>query len=567
MFQKSENFKILDLSFRGVLNSQDSRLIDKIFPEALKNFNLFLEDIVASNFLKREDLFLNFTSRNPFSCPLLDFFCKFELFKQKIMLGHQVNKIIVDSSSSEIYTSYIKDNQLSLKVIIKKKYKFRSQLLSNFFKIFSISSMLITLPKFFRFDKPRRKIVILDTFITPVSFDNNGVYLDKYFTGFENFLDPVLLEDLWILPNFYDFKNPIDLYKAYKNIKSSGRNFLVQDGFLSIKDILQSILFSIKTPLRIVNFPEIENCNSKKLLRAIIKEEVLSTNLFRAHLKYLFIKKIKNANIEVNLVISWFENQPKDRALCAGFKKFFSNVLIRGYQGFPVLPYYAGQQPTCYENDLKVIPDEIHVISKLYVEDKKRVCEKLKILVSPAYRYSYLHNLLLKDKPSEYKILVALPGIIEECIPIIEICKLVKERLKNKVTFLLKIHPQYSIKSFRKKINFHPIDCFELNSDPLHKTFKCISMLITSGSSIAVEAVSIGIPVAVCANNNGVTLNFIPQRIKGIKWKVIYSPEELEIFINENQGLDHRDNKMSKTLFKPTSKIFSDNLFTIPTHF
>jgi len=527
------NDVVLDLRVKGELSSYDSKLIDKLFPSALTKYNNIIADLINSNGLTGLELLLSVTSRNPFVSSLLDIFSKIELLEKKIDDGYAPDKIIVDQYSYTIFLSLLQKKRLTnIRVsCVNENYSYIAAL-KNLINSVNLLLNSWIWSKIFITKKPNGSIYYVDTFLMVDSIDEHGNYNDRYFTGHGDGLTQMQNSNKWYAPTLYDVRTPSDYIKIWRSVVRAKDNFLMQESFLTLVDYISSLYLSVIIPLSIKKYPTVEGLKTEKLIRNLVYKEFFSSALVGAILRYKFIGKLRDSGVEVISVVDWYENQVIDKALNLSFRKFYPNTIVNGYQGFPVLPYYASQQPTCYELELGLVPHNLHVISDIYVKPKLDICNKLNVLVSPAFRYSYLFQYKNYNKiKAESTVLIALPGIIDECLPIMKMCSNLQEVTGGSVRILLKIHPQYSLSSFLKKVpNFDP-RLFSITNKPLYELFKSISVLVTSGSSVSVEAISIGIPVAVCANMRGVTLNFIPDGESNELWSIVYGNDELESFV------------------------------------
>ena len=87
-------------------------------------------------------------------------------------------------------------------------------------------------------------------------------------------------------------------------------------------------------------------------------------------------------------------------------------------------------------------------------------------------------------------------------------------------------------------------------------------MFLSSTSSSCVEAVAVGLPVAIHGNNFGATLNPIPQTISGEIWEVFYTQDQLIKFINKALSQKQRHSNVTE-LFHPVSKDGVRELFAL----
>jgi len=355
-------------------------------------------------------------------------------------------------------------------------------------------------------------------------------------------------------------KYPSDYLKLGKGIRKSKSNFLVQEAWLTISDYLYSLIYAFYLPFKVRVYPQFRGYKVECLLSTEIMKDIASPALMKALYRYRFIRRLKKEKVRICGAIDWNENQIIDRAMNMGFKKFFPELVVNGYQGFFVLEQYASLQPTCYEKELGTIPDCIYVVSDYCKSRMLEVCSKLNVKVASAFRFSHLFS--MQDHRSEDNpiILVALPNMIDEAKPIVNAAINLASALHSNVTFILKHHPGCTKEILQKHIPEITNSVFKYTDEMMPALLSKASVVISSASSVCIESVAVGIPTAIHGSRYGITLNPIPSYVSDKIWTVFYTSEQLEKFVRSALTLKER-NCISEKLFHPIDELGTRSLF------
>ena len=81
--------------------------------------------------------------------------------------------------------------------------------------------------------------------------------------------------------------------------------------------------------------------------------------------------RLSQKKLQIKKIVNWFENQIVDKGWNFGFRKYFPNSDIIGYQGFLFYGQYLNTFPSQEEFNSKVIPKKVYVISKKYIKLRK----------------------------------------------------------------------------------------------------------------------------------------------------------------------------------------------------
>ena len=229
-------------------------------------------------------------------------------------------------------------------------------------------------------------------------------------------------------------------------------------------------------------------------------------------------------------MINWHENQDIDRALNLAFKEFSPRTEIYGYQGYVSPRSDLHKSPKDFEFNLGTLPDTLGVISKRDLIYKSKLCPNQKIEIAPSLRFSYLYAFEQQiDYKKNFKIYVPLPAELEDAKRIVLFCDGLANEFRNRFKFLFKIHPKYSLKELQMLIpqlrNPLFLHTNKQVKDSLYEAF----IVLSASSSACVEAYSIGLPVAILSNSNGLTMNPIQDNDKKYL-KLIYEKKVSLIF-------------------------------------
>ncbi len=368
------------------------------------------------------------------------------------------NKTIITVESQEI-NKLIKittsNNNLDIKVskkfnIFRKIYILFKEILILIINVYLIKIKVNNNnPKFLN---------ILDTFQLDKQ-SSHSFYSD--FLSKKNFK-----QNFTSIPTFLSY-SPFKIYKLLnKNKNVYFKENLIN--FLDIISIVKKILFN--------NIVLKRNLFLGTNFNSLIKEETTTDNNLRptisAYINYYFFKNLKKKNIELNNVISWFENQIVDKGWSLGVNNFYSEVNFIGYQAATLHPQFFNLSPTHSEYNAKVLPKQIYLVGKKYLKNRKLFTQKPVYKITKFSRYKFQN-----DKKKKSNILFLLSGIEHVDVHLLDIYKnLIKKYNKNKV--FIKFHPILPSKKFEGIFNN---EVFGNGSKIIQKSKIVITSSYTSG--------------------------------------------------------------------------------------
>tara|TARA_B100001248_G_scaffold86730_1_gene63482 strand:- start:22066 stop:23766 length:1701 start_codon:yes stop_codon:yes gene_type:complete len=557
---KIEN-KVLDLSDDSKLSEEDSKVLDSQIDYSIDKFNLFVSRLIKANKLSGKDLFLNVSSRDTSTSKTFDICSKLNLIKLKNQQGHTPKLIKV---TDEVFARLIEINYEQLgfgelpEVIYEKKQNLFFRIIKNFFVtfyLFIVCWIIFKLPR--KNNIPSSKITLVDNFIFKDSFAKDGYFYDRYYSGFEKFLSIEEQTQVWFSPTLIDIKNPLDFIKILIRSKKSKFNFIFEESWLTISDLKNSLFSSLKSSQKIKKIPDYEGLDLSPLIEENLKRDIFSPGFAKAMNKYQYFRRIKKRGIKINGFLNWFENQTIDRAFNLSAKKFYPDVTTIGYQGYIFPKYELHKNPIDLEIELNTIPNFLALISEREIEKRKKFSRKINFILAPALRYSYLENIQYKE-PLNDLILFPLPIDINQSIQLINFADQIDRFFDKEVEIVLKCHPKFSIKEFKALVPASMNDKFFFSEESIEKLLTKASLVVSSASTVCIEAASVGIPVAIISNSSGLTRNPLPVPTENDLWAIIYNESDLSTLINK---ANKQEKKLNNNFFQKVEKSTVRTLF------
>ena len=451
-----------------------TRIKKKFFKESIKHrkkFIIWLEKI-SKSYTQEIDWWLKLpTSRDPYKSKLFKNLIILKILKEK-KIKFQLNGIKVESK--EFKSSIIKNTSFDGKLIKigNKKEKIYQNLL------LIIKSVLYILITFFLvniFAKKKSiknlKITLIDTFV-----DHRAGKKDTIYPNFQNILNKRNFKHVFFVPTFIINRNLLNTLNKVKSYSKS--NYIFKEHFISLSDIFRSLVRCFKINKFCKNYKNFQGIDCSIMLINEIKSKNDLFNEIVARLNFIFVKNLKKKGINVKKSINRFENQSVDRGWNLGFRTFFPEAKVLGYQGYLYYPQLNNQTPVFYEEKAKIIPNSLITTSKFFKKPRREFYKKLKIIIGPSVeKQSIFKNIKFKYN---YKFVLALSGIKSVDKKLLEWTIYALERNK-KIKIIIKPHPILPIhriinvknKIFKKQAR--------VSNENINKILEKTQILISSG--------------------------------------------------------------------------------------
>ena len=528
----------LDLRINGRLTVEQAKEISELEPVIRQEYNKYIGELIARNNLIGLSLLLQVTCRNTHLSIILDFLCRLRLLEIYLEKGIPVEKILVDDHRQKIiYERVLKKHSGNTKIWVDGSSRYKIFILfQNIIKSVWLILNLIIWPTVIRGKKtPVGSIIYLDNFIFIDSFDSNHNLRDRYYPGLIDSINRSSIKDkIWYIPTLIGITLPQHYYSLFRNIRKSTENILMKEDWLKLSDYLKIFFFSLVLPGKVKIIPFFSGIDIKEIIIGEVKRDRASTALIYSLIQYYFIRRLKRENINLDLVIDWNENQTIDRALNLAIKKYYSDITVKGYQGFIVPDFYTCKDPTCYELELDTVPDELCVVGKAFIESKKKNCTKLNVSEAPAFRFMGIYDVNYTWSSENKNILIVLPISISESKEILALCKEVSDLLDKSYIFTVKQHPSYTKSYFSNIAPEMKLDCFVYSSDDIYTEMGSCRILISASSSVCVEASVLGIPVAIIGSRNGPVKNPVSGISSLNSYSVCYTATDIISLLDSN---------------------------------
>jgi hypothetical protein len=555
------------------LSNAEVKMLNEISASIKEDFNVLTKEILDTTDKSLEWLLHPLISRNPYQSNFYLNVCIL-IFTIKILSKNtDIKKVIPQNNAQEkaLKKHFVEQNINVFVERSKPKKRIIISLLKSLFSILKIVYLNILSKDKSRIENINsvKKIILVDTFILQNSIDK-GNYIDRYYPCLINNLSKERKKRLYWLPTISGKYNGSQLKSIYKN---SNENIIFKHDFLRLIDYWGAITKLFRLSLDKKYGFNIYAIDVSSLIISEFSIKRFHSSSFDGILNYYFVKRLKDANADVSLLIDWNENQPIDKGLIKGFRDFYPEVYIKGYQGYIIstdFNFYI--QPTDYEVDNGVIPDEICVVGQNLEENVKKFSRNILVSTAPAFRFKNVYESYVR-KDFRKKVLIALPIGMNESKDIINLLlSSIEKRNILSYELLVKPHPLLKIENLITELGDLWLPEIKIIDGDFNSIVSGVDLLIGSTSTTLLETISRGIPVIVIASSSGLTQNPIPSQVDNRIWKLCYNQQEvgkaMKYFISLS---DVEKNEFIKigidikySYFEPVSRILSTTFTNVP---
>lgn len=545
----------MDFSSVGRLSSDDAQKIDELGDSVLDDYNEFIGELIASNGLVGEDLLLTASCRNVLVSKILRKFCYAALFEEKLKYENSIGSVTVDDVSlANLFGQILEKNGISdVNVGYKRQTNIVVVGLLNLLKTLYIAFNSFLWPRLFLLkSKAYGKFIYLDTFLFKNSIDSKGNFVDRYYTDHDLHLSQNDNQMIHFVPTLFGVTHPWDYMRVMRRLRGAQANFIVKERCLTFFDYMYAIVYSIMIPFGVKVFPTFRGYSVDNIVRREVLIDVASPALFRALCQYRFVRRLSKRNEKVVGVVNWFENQVKDRALNLSFKKYYPGVVVKGYQGFMPIKHYASLQPQEYELSLDTLPNILYVQNKETAGLYKKTCPGLPLKLAPAFRFMHLFDTKNVTATEKKVVLIALPGagLTNDSVEMLKSYLEIEQSLDGHVDAVIKVHPTCSQREIIKLIPELLVRNINFSEQSIAKLLRIASVVISSASSVCVEAVASGVPVAILGSRLGVTMNPVPDTVSKSICTTFFTSEDLRVFLRYALDQKYRSREVDKWFLK-----------------
>jgi len=526
----------LDLRKNGKMTIDQAKEITENEPEVRKEYTNYIGELAKANKISDLKWLLQVTCRNTHLSLIHDRFCRLRLLDRVLKRGDVLAKVFVDSSGfGRVCERAIEKHNSKAEVIVNDSKRLgRFYIFTNLIKSLYVIFNLFLWPKIISGKRiPVGPVIFLDSFLFIDSFDNNGELKDRYYPGLIENLPESEIKKVWYAPNLIGLRTAKQYRSIFKSIKSAPQNFLMKEDWLKLSDYLVALYFTFKLPKSIHILPLWNGIKVDEIVMEEVNIDKGSHALLVSILFHMFFKRLKEHNVKLEIVIDWSENQVLDRSLNLAMKKYYPDIVVKGYQGYVVPDYYACKDPAPYEDYANTVPDEICVIGQAFYKDKKKYCANTKVSTAPAFRFSNIHNPTYLNCTKCPEIFIVLPISLPESKEIVDMCIKLEQVLKGQYSFIIKQHPSYTKERLISALPELLDNSFKFSDKSLYEHLCRCSLLVSSSSSVCLEATVLGIPVAIVGSLSGSVMNPLAN-LEELPWKICYNEIDIVEFLDSD---------------------------------
>ncbi len=523
---------ILDLRQNVCLNPEVFETLKKISFNKGGDFNQLIGEISEILFDKLDWCVELPASRNTLQSPLFYHFCCIHLIIELMHSGTTIKKVIVDSSELFKLIKKLKEKEGHRFEIDGPDYELPSFKYYIWKSLGSISEMwkkkrlqfkAAMKTKNLATGPPRSDLILIDQFVFP-----NFITKERYYNGLWDKLSQEQKQITYFVPTLVMMRDD-EFEPAYNKLRTSERNFLIKEDYLTFSDLLFSLLhlfrvWFIKPPSK-----EVMGFNFSPLIREELLSNGVNESALEGLLNYRFAKRLKEKSFNLSLVIDWWEGQPLDKGWNLGFHTYFPDTLRKGYIGYAPRAMELQLRPSESEIQYGVAPATIATIGEKFSCEMNYTDQPFRTETAPAFRFGHLwdNGVASKNSFEDYRILMALTTMVDESVNILEQV-IDSELVENKeLKFILKPHPTVQLDILKNCLGDKWSPRIQEGGNTTPEEIRKSDLLITGMSSVGLEAVVMGVPVIVVETLSGLAHDPIPESVPNELWRSCRSPEEI----------------------------------------
>lgn len=520
----------LDLNNRGAVgNELAADALEVVTGEIRRPFVDLIERLSTGRETDLDWWVTPLASRNTYACPLYLRLCQLVLTRRLIQAG-RVTKITTDSPALAGIISESVGRGVRVSVVggsgraslSRRLGVIRRYAGALYHAVCQVFVAGLILPK--RMTMPTGPIVLVDTFIYADSFVS-GKFRDHHYPGMTDYLDAAERAQVFFAPSYYRIRN---YTRFFLTLRAMRDNMILKEDVLNTSDYLFALghPFRLRWPKGRIDFLDMD---VGQLIRETLLESFAGSGAIEGLLRYRFAQRLKERGISPQRIIEWFENQEIDHGANAGWRTFFPDTPVIGYQGFLASRHYLCVFPTIQEMSFRLIPNRVAVMGEGLIEAAQEFCPELIVNIAPAFRFEAVRRERINDPDTSwFTILISLPILLEDCRAILDLVvrsagHTQKERPWR---FQVKAHP-----TWRRSALVQMVRKFSMEFEVVEGAFEALldrsNVLITAASSTCAHAIARGVPVAIVGQCSGLVQNPIPVFADASLWTVCYSGTDL----------------------------------------
>lgn len=503
-------------------------------------FNDLVTRLSASNTSNLDWWVQGPASRNTFASPFFHNFCSLH-FVQRLVAERRFNfgVVIVDSPTVKQAIESVLSSSANLDCTVR--FPRGSYALLRFLRTGYLALTLFFLQRLLQYFLARSTrgfsrsreyfgpLTLIDTFVTAAYISD-----DRWYGALWSSLSERQKAQTYFVPSVVNTSLRY-MRRVYGELREGSRNILIKDDFLTIADIAHACLYRWR--LKKISLSPVYacGCDITPLVRGELARNRDIPTVIESLLTYRFIARLKESGIHVRLAIDWFEGQVIDKAWNLGFKHYFPDVKRIGYRAFESFPFYLCSYPIPVERSAGVVPDVFAVQGCGTIPTVREFIPDLDVIVIPSFKSQHVWDRCCESKVHEpagaFIVLVTLPISVHAAARIVE--RLLDAQMGVSVEgrwvrYIVKPHPAVGAQPVLDCITQIVSAEVSFTVEPSFGTLlRQSDLLITEASSTCLEALAVGVPVIVMANETGLTNDPVPAAVPRSVFRKVRTRTEL----------------------------------------
>lgn len=372
---------------------------------------------------------------------------------------------------------------------------------------------------------PEEPVILRDIFVL-----RDAPLTDRYFPGLGDCLSLDERRRLRLVPTVSGngFRGFVGLFCRLRNRKNTGDRLLLKEDHLTWADCLAALATPLAGLFLRVGPVSFRGFDVGDLVREDLRELRNYSSMVVAGLNERFAARLAAHGVRVAGCLSWFENQAVDRGWQRGFSRHYPAARRTGYMGYVHPPLYASVFPTRGERQAGVLPNVLAVMGPALAAAVVEFCPGLDVLVAPAFRFAYLTGERPQAKLAPTRVVVPLPMNAPDALRVFSlVVQAARAPALSGATFLVKAHPGMNKAVLSPLLHAGLPENVHLVNQPVMDLMPGSAALVGTASSVCVEALCLGVPVALLARPGGVLLNPLPESLRDGMWRLCVTPDDL----------------------------------------
>ncbi|MBT3585564.1 MAG: hypothetical protein HN509_11720 [Halobacteriovoraceae bacterium] len=331
----------------------------------------------------------------------------------------------------------------------------------------------------------------------------------KSFSYDHCFVDHLYQDKFWgALPEHLENKNepyfflvhPVGNFRTFLKSGSSAPGLFSYQSFFRYRDLFWIFRDLFKSFFG--SFPkldELEGEDYSAIMGKIMREEHFAPAVLHSLILYYSMRNLSR-RIALKQVLYIFEGNYWERLFVKAFRDQCPSTVLTGYQHNIIsrasYNYFLGNS----EHQWVPLPDRIISTGQKTAQllsEMGRYGTETQVIAGCALRYGYLQEQKTLERTKEKVLLVAMEGLVQS-VALVDFALEWAGQLSD-WKIIIRTHPIFPIAKIKPhlKLDLAQFQNVEVSANPsLLEDFKAASVVLYWGSTVALEAISLGLPVA-----------------------------------------------------------------------